>query len=410
MSDSEKSTETDQITRKGIDAALKTGWLPIPEALALEFQKYQYRHNIRFYALIGCIGYFAFLAYAVADRFVTPDIADLSLVTRIIFTALALPASHWLLGRCRNILYIELHGALLTVLAALIWFELLGRSQSPYIPVYLYASITHVVLLNIGVRNNFLTVAVPVSLLLSAVVLYYVYVLSGNDTTGTVIYGLVYIPALLFSLFISWQSTQLSRRLFLYSIINRLNKDELEDVNRKLLRQSHTDYLTKLPNRLLFNDRIQHAIARAKRDRTKLALMFVDLDKFKQINDTHGHAIGDLLLQEVARRMVACVRESDLVARIGGDEFLVLLPVIDAPPDAMRVAEKIRESINEPFNLADVHLSISSSIGISLFPDQGDDAESLNKNADVALYRAKAAGRDKIEMGTGNRVVSQPVV
>jgi diguanylate cyclase (GGDEF)-like protein len=400
MGDSKKSSQDSHSLRQLVNAALMKWWQPIPKILETEFQKYQYRHNIRFYALIGCIGYFAFFAYAAADRFVTPDIADVSLLTRSIFTVIALPTSHWLLSRFKNAFYIELHGALLTTLAALIWFRLLSQSQSQHIPIYLYASVTHVVLLNIGVRNNFFKVALPVSLLLSAVVLYYVFVLTGNDAIDAVVFGLVYIPTLVFSLFISWQSAQLSRRLFLYSAINKLNKDDLEEANQNLLRQSHTDFLTKLPNRLLFNDSIQRAIARARRDQSKLALMFVDLDKFKQVNDTYGHAIGDLLLQEVACRMVDCVRESDVVARIGGDEFLVLLPAIDEPGDAVLVAEKIRKSIDEPFNLNDVHLNISSSIGIAIFPDHGSDAESLNKNADAALYRVKAAGRNKIEMGT----------
>ena len=158
------------------------------------------------------------------------------------------------------------------------------------------------------------------------------------------------------------------------------------------------DVLTDLPNRALLSDRLQQAITAARRDKTGLALMLIDLDKFKPINDTLGHDVGDLLLKEVARRIQACVRESDTVARIGGDEFVVLLRTVAHEPDAKAVAEKIRHELNQPFALAGQSLSISSSTGIALYPEHGSEEIELSKNADIAMYHAKECGRDNVQI------------
>jgi len=398
MSDSEKPVKTPQSLRDLANASITQWWLPIPKTLEKNRLDYQYRHNIHFYRLIGTIGFLAYLAYAIADIFVTPDIAQLSIVTRISFTAVAWPLSRWMVRQSKHVVFIELQGALFTTLAAVIWFELLLRSHSPYIPNYLFASVIFIVLINIGVRTAFLLVALPASVFLSFVVMCYAYFLNGKDWSVMLVYALVYVPVLFFSLFISWHNTYMGRRMFLYAIINTANTADLKEANQKLWSQSHTDHLTGLPNRLLFNNQIQHALARAKRDHSRMALMYIDLDKFKAVNDGHGHATGDLLLKEVAKRMMGCVRESDTVARIGGDEFIVMLPVIEAPPDALQVADKILEALSQPFNLAGVELDISSSIGVAIFPEHGKDAHALSISADAALYSAKAAGRNRVEL------------
>lgn len=156
------------------------------------------------------------------------------------------------------------------------------------------------------------------------------------------------------------------------------------------------DPLTRLPNRRLLQDRLRQAMAHAKRDGHRLALIFTDLDKFKPVNDEFGHPAGDELLQAVAHRLQACVRESDTVARVGGDEFVVLLPRIDAAQDALGVAEKIHEVLKQPFPLNQgVVVSISSSSGIALYPDHASDEATLTNHADAAMYQAKAAGRDR---------------
>lgn len=162
----------------------------------------------------------------------------------------------------------------------------------------------------------------------------------------------------------------------------------------RLRHMAHYDTLTDLPNRALFSDRMQQALATASRDRKRMALMFIDLDRFKHINDSLGHNVGDLLLKEAARRMLVCVRESDTVARIGGDEFIVLLHEIDKKEDALMVAEKIRQSLAQPLNLAGNIIGISTSLGIAIYPEHGVNEEELINHADNAMYAAKEAGRN----------------
>lgn len=157
---------------------------------------------------------------------------------------------------------------------------------------------------------------------------------------------------------------------------------------------AHFDPLTDLPNRALIHDRLQQAVAKARRDKSQLALMFLDLDKFKPVNDNLGHDVGDLLLKQVAGRLLDSVRASDTVARIGGDEFVVLLPVILQQQDAVVVAEKILQALRHPFEVAGHRLTISVSIGIAAYPDHGDNEKLLLINADIAMYHAKRAGRN----------------
>jgi len=165
-------------------------------------------------------------------------------------------------------------------------------------------------------------------------------------------------------------------------------------------RMSHLaqhDSLTDLPNRLLLNDRLTRAIASARRNGNRLAVLFVDLDRFKDINDSLGHAIGDKLLQSVAERLVARVRNSDTVSRPGGDEFVVLLSELEHPEDAAVCAKKMLTALTAPHRIAqhDVHVTVS--IGVSTYPEDGQDAETLVKSADTAMYQAKENGRNNYE-------------
>jgi diguanylate cyclase (GGDEF)-like protein/PAS domain S-box-containing protein len=158
------------------------------------------------------------------------------------------------------------------------------------------------------------------------------------------------------------------------------------------LRVQH-DVLTDLPNRLLLTDRLEHAIAQARRRGTQVAVLFIDLDRFKDVNDSLGHAVGDRLLQEVAKRLKSAVRQSDTVGRLGGDEFVVVLSEIDNPQSAARQADKIRAVLAaSPHVIGSQKLSIQSSIGTSFFPDDGVDATSLVNCADLAMYVAKRSG------------------
>jgi diguanylate cyclase (GGDEF)-like protein len=164
---------------------------------------------------------------------------------------------------------------------------------------------------------------------------------------------------------------------------------------------AYHDSLTGLPNRALLSDRLECALRAAHRNakdgKGRLAVMFLDLDRFKTINDSLGHATGDHLLREVARRLCAAVRESDTVARLGGDEFVVLLPDVGGAPDCAQVADKIIDALATPFPFEGHSLHISPSIGICLCPDDGNDVETLMRHADAAMYHAKAAGRNNYQ-------------
>lgn len=158
------------------------------------------------------------------------------------------------------------------------------------------------------------------------------------------------------------------------------------------------DQLTGLPNRELFVDRLHVALAQAKRDKKLLALLFIDLDKFKSVNDTMGHAAGDLLLQQVAERLSQCVRSADTVARLGGDEFVVLIEGISSEDDASICAEKIYKVFAEPFEIEQQQIEISPSIGVAVCPKHGEDEDQLLKYADQAMYDAKKLGINMIQL------------
>jgi diguanylate cyclase (GGDEF)-like protein/PAS domain S-box-containing protein len=161
---------------------------------------------------------------------------------------------------------------------------------------------------------------------------------------------------------------------------------------------AYHDILTGLPNRLLLRDRLGVAISHTARTGRKLAVLFFDLDRFKVINDTLGHNVGDQLLQAVARRLEDSVRDSDTVARLGGDEFTILLPMLTDSSDAARLAEKILDLIREPFTIGGRPIFVTTSVGISVFPDDGEEPGVLVRNADTAMYQAKEVGRDTYQM------------
>ena len=176
---------------------------------------------------------------------------------------------------------------------------------------------------------------------------------------------------------------------FLWNLLTRLKQ-----TNEQVTYLAHHDTLTSLPNRILFYDRLNQAITRGRREKELSAVLFLDLDGFKLINDTFGHDVGDVLLREAAKRIVGCVRESDTVARMGGDEFTVILSNVRTPDNIKHVANKIVEAIARPFVLNGKECSVSVSIGISLHPDNGETAAQLVKIADAAMYLAKHSGKN----------------
>jgi diguanylate cyclase (GGDEF)-like protein/PAS domain S-box-containing protein len=169
-------------------------------------------------------------------------------------------------------------------------------------------------------------------------------------------------------------------------------------VEEQIQHQAYHDALTGLPNRMLFLDRLQIALAHARRQGGQPAVLFLDLDDFKVINDTLGHATGDRLLQGLAERLITNVREDDTVARMGGDEFTLLLPNVGRVEDAARLAGKLLEAVAQPFQIDGQDLFVTTSVGVSLYPGDGEDAETLLKNADRAMYRAKELGRNNYQL------------
>jgi diguanylate cyclase (GGDEF)-like protein len=157
------------------------------------------------------------------------------------------------------------------------------------------------------------------------------------------------------------------------------------------------DPLTGLANRRLFKDRLDQALKKVRRQKNHMALLYLDLDRFKEINDDYGHDAGDVLLIEIANRLRHAVRDSDVISRIGGDEFNLILHDLGCEQDAISVAEKVLESVNQPIDIGVKEVTISASIGITLAPDDGVDAKELIKNADVAMYQSKQLGRNRCQ-------------
>ncbi|MDQ6971941.1 MAG: sensor domain-containing diguanylate cyclase [Mariprofundaceae bacterium] len=181
-----------------------------------------------------------------------------------------------------------------------------------------------------------------------------------------------------------------SEKRFLKTVVDTLAVViERKQAEEALQQLAHNDTLTGLPNRTLFNDRLGQALALAQRHQQEFALLFIDLDHFKEINDTLGHDTGDVLFRETAARLLACVRNSDTVARMGGDEFTVILSETTVPESVVFVAKKILQSLLVPFDLQGISSQIGCSIGIAVYPKHGRDSETLLKHADMAMYFAK---------------------
>lgn len=183
--------------------------------------------------------------------------------------------------------------------------------------------------------------------------------------------------------------TEQDKELLQYVCAQVATAIERQQLHARLKRMAQYDQLTQLPNRELLRDRLRAALAHARTVHGHMALLYVDLDRFKQVNDTHGHAVGDMLLQTVANRLKGCVRETDTVARIGGDEFVVLLHSVHAAEDADSVAGKIRQVLAQPMRLDGHDLRIESSIGVARFPEHGEEEQQLFRHADQAMYAAK---------------------
>lgn len=191
-----------------------------------------------------------------------------------------------------------------------------------------------------------------------------------------------------------------NENLVVASVNAQVMTEAVEKIMAHLSHMAEHDLLTNLPNRALLADRLVQSILLAKRHGSKLALMFLDIDHFKRINDSMGHAIGDQVLQSVAKRLQSSVRISDTVSRHGGDEFVILLPEIGDVPSVAHFAEKLIQSVGMPHFISGQELCVTLSIGVSIYPDDGVEAEVLMRNADISMYKAKRMGRNSYEIYT----------
>lgn len=194
-------------------------------------------------------------------------------------------------------------------------------------------------------------------------------------------------------LLLRWLITPMARKLVV----------EIRERNlaqQRLTHLAHYDSLTDLPNRVLFQDRLQQAMVDARRNHRLVALMLLDLDRFKNVNDTLGHGVGDTLLKQVAQRLLKCVRAGDTVSRLAGDEFALVLPGVVHPDNVSRLAQRVLHCLTEPFDINGGTLTVSASLGVTLYPNDDETREGLLKNADTAMYRAKEAGRNTCQFYT----------
>jgi diguanylate cyclase (GGDEF)-like protein len=196
------------------------------------------------------------------------------------------------------------------------------------------------------------------------------------------------------------QLLEANENLVVAAVNSQTLTEAAEHATLQMSFKAERDFLTGLPNRALLTDRLAQSIALAQRHRKRVALMFLDLDNFKEINDSLGHTVGDQVLQSAAKRLLACVRHSDTVSRYGGDEFVVVLSEIEAARDAARAAEKLLKAMAAPHLIGEHRLDITVSIGISIYPDDGDEVEAVLINADTAMYQAKRDGRNNYKRFT----------
>jgi diguanylate cyclase (GGDEF)-like protein/PAS domain S-box-containing protein len=179
---------------------------------------------------------------------------------------------------------------------------------------------------------------------------------------------------------------------------------ERKRLERELNDIATHDFLTGLPNRLLLHDRLNVALAAARRNRARLVVMMLDLDRFKVVNDTYGHSIGDKLLRAAGERLLTLMRKSDTVARVGGDEFLVLLPKVSRVEDSVKVGRKILEAFRKPFTVNSYKITVTTSLGFAIYPEDGEDSDALLRNADIAMYWVKEQGRDNYAAYSSGKV------
>lgn len=385
-----------ELVRPRIEAALQNRFAPLPDGYRQAFERYQDTHYRRFLLYVNLLGQAAYWSYGLVDLIIIPDAGVLSLWVRTLFIGFFLPVVIAAFRRSQNIRLLDLLLPMQIVVAAVTWFFLLSTSQSQLVGTYQYAAVIFIVLANLGIQVYFLP-SVIASLTITAVIMTGVYDLADGHSDAVLVFTLVYLPVFLFSLFISWSTTHDRRRAFLRSILEDLARQELAEANLKLAVQAHTDSLTGLHNRRSFEELARREFARAARNGSPLTLLLIDIDHFKQVNDTHGHDVGDKVLQSVAKLAKRELREHDVLARFGGEEFIALLPSLKQD-DAYLVAERLRACLAQCRIAVNdsTDITITISIGLSGHRQEAGDLGMMIKAADKALYQAKEEGRNRV--------------
>jgi diguanylate cyclase (GGDEF)-like protein len=385
-----------ELVRPRIEAALQDRFARLPDDCRQAFELYQDTHYRRFLLYVNLLGQAAYWSYAFVDMIIIPDVGVLSLWVRTLFIGVFLPvvlaAFYW----SKNVRLLDLLLPMQIVVAAVTWFLLLGASQSQLVGTYQYAAVIFIVLANLGIQVYFLP-SVITSLTITAVTMTGVYDLAEGHGDAILVFTLVYLPVFLFSLFISWSTTQDRRRAFLRSILDDLARQELAEANRKLAVQAHTDPLTGLHNRRSFEELARREFALAARNGSPMSLLLFDIDHFKHVNDSYGHDVGDKVLQSVAKLAKQELRGHDVLARFGGEEFIALLPSL-TQDDAYLVAERLRACLAQCRIAVDdsTEISITISVGLSRHTLGPGDLGVMIKAADKALYQAKKQGRNRV--------------
>lgn len=385
--------EPDQRLR--IECALKDRLCRIPAGLQDAFYAYQDEHYRRFLLVVTLLGQAAYLSYALADMIVIADVALLSIAVRSAYVLLVLSLTLAVFRWSRNIRLLDLLLPTQILFASVLWFWLLAQSAAQWVTTYQYASVIFIVLANLCVQVRFLP-SLFISLLISAVILYGVHTLARGNGEIVVVFSLVYLPVLWFSLFISWSTTLDRRRAFLRALLDKMTREALYEANEKLHRLAHTDVLTGVSNRRHFETQAQREVVRAQRHGEPLSLLILDVDHFKRINDTHGHDVGDDVLKVLAAMAAQELREHDLLARFGGEEFVALLPNTGLD-GALIVAERLRAVLGACQVAVDEEtVQFTVSVGVAQLADGAADLGVMIKAADKALYQAKRQGRNQV--------------
>ena len=373
-------------TRQMIDQALQDSRAKIPASLEDYYFSYHNHHQRHHLLQINFLAQLAFMLYFFADYIILQDVTLLSGILRSITVITAMYSSFYLFKHVTDIRILELILPVNSLIFVCVWFFILRQSQSPYIGNYLYASFIFLILANLAAQVRFRPI-LYVSLLISAAI--FIGLSKLVSPMESLIYLLTFIPIFVFSLFISWNTILNARRSFLRILLDDWTYHNLQHL-------AHTDELTQLSNRREFLNRAEQEVNQWPKCASTSLFMF-DVDHFKNINDQYGHDVGDMVLKRIAEISRKEMRHKDILARFGGEEFIVLL-ADSSLEETLLIAERVRQRIaTHPVilnNGEELHFTVS--VGVASLHPTEEDLQTLIKQADIALYSAKASGRNRV--------------